>query len=86
MVAFQHAGLMQAPRGHKGTDATEHEDVKPGDQSAESVKSHTMIATLTKTHSDRMSLRLLDITDLQTSCHTGTDSTVAPTDWPLIII
>lgn len=55
---------MQASRGHKGTDATEHEDVKPGDQSAESVKSRTMIATLTKTHSDRMSLRLLDIADL----------------------
>lgn len=55
---------MQASRGQKGTDATEHEDVKPGDQSAESVKSRTMIATLTKTHSDRMSLRLLDIADL----------------------
>lgn len=38
--------------------------MKPGDQSAESVKSRTLIATLTKTHSDRMSLRLLDITEL----------------------
>lgn len=64
MVTFEHTGLMQASRGHEGTDATEHEDVKPGDQSAESVKSRTMIATLTKTHSDRMSLQLLDITDL----------------------
>lgn len=41
---------------------------------------------LTKTHSDRTSLWLPDMTDLWTCCHTDTDRAVSPTHRSLIII